>query len=336
MACTEEPKKGDYGFFEKFDYYNKKAESAEMTNKVEISIAPDDSCPEDEEMGCYYFLINDTSPKIQSAHIICEQFKKIYNILLNSQFEKEAGKLENNDYSFMNYWLNDKLRGNNTDLPMCVKEFYKTLKEINDNYFKITTLDDKLYNIKRHDLENMRNLYDLYNIKDKISGAIANENSLEEGSSCLWYTKECYAKYRDAIINCLDGCFDFYNALTDFRNKLKEFSYYTDTSISCKYKELFELPDYETVLKEHKSGSFKRIITLPLLFPLLGMCFMFIFSDTLTPFRQKAFEKIKSTKNMLFGARERSNELLSYTSDNDNIIGDHEEYSIGYYSVGNY
>ncbi|SBT02562.1 PIR Superfamily Protein, partial [Plasmodium ovale curtisi] len=196
MICSEDAKNGDYGFFENINYYMGKAEAAEKTNKVEISIELD-YCPDDEEMGCYYFLINDTSPKIQSAHIICEQFKKIYNLLSNrTEQGKEAGTLQNNDYSFMNYWLNDKLRGNNTDLPMCVKEFYKTLKEINVNYFKITTLDDKLYNIKRHDLENMRNLYDLYNIKDKISGAIANENSLEEGSSCLWYTKECYAKYR--------------------------------------------------------------------------------------------------------------------------------------------
>ncbi|SBT83107.1 PIR protein [Plasmodium ovale] len=319
-----------YGFFEKFDYYNKKAESAEMTNKVEISLEPGE-CPFDEEMGCYYFLINDIFPKIESAHIICEQFKKIYNLLTNrTEQGKEAGTLQNNDYSFMNYWLNDKIRRTNSDLPMCVKNFYQKLKEIDENYFKIITLDNKLYNMNKNDLDNMRKLYDLYNIKEKISAAITEEIEKGEGSSCLWYTKECYAKYRDSIINCHDGCFDFYTALTDFRNKFEEdLSPFTKSSISCKYKELFELPDYETVLKEHKSGSFKRIITLPLLFPLLGMFFMFIFSDT-------AFEKIKSTKNMLLGAQERSSELLSYTSDNDNIVGDHEEYSIRYYSVGNY
>ncbi|SBT02019.1 PIR Superfamily Protein, partial [Plasmodium ovale curtisi] len=120
--------------------------------------------------------------------------------------------------------------------------------------------------------------------------------------------------------------------LAEFKNKYKEeFSYYTNTSNYCKSKELFDLPDYETVIKEYKTGPFKRIITLPVLFPLLGMFFMFIFSDTLTPFRQKAFEKIKSTKNMLLGVRERRNLLLLYTSDNDRSIEDQEEYSISYY-----
>ncbi|SBT03039.1 PIR Superfamily Protein [Plasmodium ovale curtisi] len=337
MACTEEPKNGEYGFFEKFDYYNKKAESAEMTNKVEISIELDDPCPEDEEMGCYYFLINDTSPKIQSAHIICEQFKKIYNILLNSKFEKEAGKLERNDYSFMNYWLNDKLRGKNTDLPMCVKEFYKTLKKINDKYFKITTLDDNLYNITRDDLDNMRNLYNLYNIKDKISEAITEEIEKRKGLSCLWYTKECYAKYKEAIINCSGECSYFYSLIKEFKKKYKEqLSPFAESSFSCKSEELFELPNYGVVLKEHESVHIIRNRTLSVLLPLFGVFLMFKFSDKLTPFRQYILEKINRRKNMLFGEGERDNELLSYTSDDDSSIFNDEEYNISYYNVRNY
>ncbi|SBT83111.1 PIR protein [Plasmodium ovale] len=333
MKCdTKKPNNESYGFFEEFDYYEGIVKSAEKINSVVTNFIlenPEEYDCDEIVKSCYYFLIHNIASTKESPHIICEQFKKIYNLLKYRTRTVDSVKHKNNDYAFMNYWLNDKLSDNNNDLPICVKGFYKELVKIDGEYFNIPTLEEKLYNMEKHDLENMKNLYELYNIKNKISTAISEENDTGKGASCSTYTKECYAKYRDAIINCLDGCFDFYTALMDFRNTLKAFSYYTNTSISCKYKELFELPDYETVLKEHKSGSFRRIITLPLLFPLLGMFFMFIYSDT-------AFEKIKSTKNMLFGARERSNELLSYISDNDNIIGDHEEYSIGYYSVGNY
>ncbi|SBS99299.1 PIR Superfamily Protein [Plasmodium ovale curtisi] len=337
MTCLEDAKNGDYGFFEKINYYREKAEAAEKTNKVEISIELD-YCPDDEEMGCYYFLINDISPKIQSAHIICEQFKKIYNLLSNSKFEKEAGKLENNDYSFMNYWLNDKLRGKNTDLPMCVKEFYKKLKEINENYFKIKTLDEQLYNIERHDLDNMRNLYDLYNIKDKIMEAITEEFNEGKSLSCLGYTKECQKKYKEAIINCHGNCSYFYSLIKEFKSKYKNdlSNFAKNSSFSCKSEELFELPKYGVVLKEHEGVQTIRNGTLSVLLPVFGVFLMFKLSDKFTPFRQYILEKIKKRKSMLFDEEERDNELLLYTSDDDSSIFNDGEYNISYYNVRNY
>ncbi|SBT55778.1 PIR Superfamily Protein [Plasmodium ovale wallikeri] len=335
MACTEETKEGDHGFFENFDYYNKTAESAGKKTNVEINLELDE-CPFDEEMGCYYFLINDISPKIQSAHIICEQFKKIYNLLSNSTIGKKAGELENNDYSFMNYWINDKLRGTNTDLPLCVKDFYKKLKDINENYFKITTLDDKLYNIKRNDLDNMRNLYDLYNIKDKIIAAMTEEMSTGKNASCLEYVKESHKKYKEAIVNCSDDCSHFHNLIKKFKKIYKdELSPLVIHSISCKSEELFELPKYGVVLKEHESVQIIRNRTLSVLLPLFGVFFMFKFSDKLKPFRQYIQEKLKNRKNMLFDEGERDNELFSYTSDDDSTFFNDEEYNISYYNVRN-
>ncbi|SBT74047.1 PIR protein [Plasmodium ovale] len=324
-----------YSFFKIIDFYMNKAESAEGKR---VTSSP--------EHICKSFLSDATFMDISFAESVCVQFKHLYDLLYTSnKIGKTPESLDNTDCSFLNFWLNDKLRGVNNDPTISVKKFYQNLMALKDTNFKSTLLENKLYNIEGRYLENMRKLYDLYNMKNKVSEIIVQSMQEEKSSSCSTYIKECYGKYRDAIINCLDGCFDFYTALTDFRNKYRDdFIYYPESSTSCKSKELFELPDCETVLKEHKSGPFKRIITLPVLFPLLGMFFMFIFSNTvkyntyfnLTPFRQKAFEKIKSTKNMLLGAREKSNELLSYTSYNDNIIGDHEEYSIRYYSVGNY
>ncbi|SBT58005.1 PIR Superfamily Protein [Plasmodium ovale wallikeri] len=312
-----------YGFFKMFDKYASK-ESSSVQSSEGVSYC--DSSSDD-----------DIFTHIGSPKEFCKKFKRLYNILKSSRAGNQDGDIDKNDCAFLNYWLNDKLRGANADTTICVKTFYQKLKSEKETFLKSELLETKLYNIEKHDLENMRRLYDLYNIKSKVSEAIAKEMGNEESISCLTYTKECFGKYRDAIIKCLGDCSHFYSVLADFKRKFEEeLIPFTETSISCKSKKLFHLPDYKTVLKEYKSGPFKRIITLPVLFPLLGMFFTLLFSDTLTPFRQKAFEKIRSTKNMLLGARERSNELLSYTSDNDNIIGDHEEYSIRYYSVGNY
>ncbi|SBT00086.1 PIR Superfamily Protein, partial [Plasmodium ovale curtisi] len=257
-----------YGFFKMFSHY-----AAKEGSSVTLS-----------ETGnyCDSFLNDHIFTHIGSPKEFCEKFKRLYNIIINSsRAGKKDGVFDDNDCSFLNYWLNYNLRGANSDPTICVKTFYQKLRTPKETSFKSDLLETKLYNIEKHDLENMRRLYDLYNIKTKISYTMAEDASQEKSALCLTYTKECFGKYKDAIINCREGCFYFYSVLAEFKNKYKEeFSYYTNTSNYCKSKELFDLPDYETVIKEYKTGPFKRIITLPVLFPLLGMFFMFIFSDT--------------------------------------------------------
>ncbi|SBT57084.1 PIR Superfamily Protein [Plasmodium ovale wallikeri] len=313
----------DYGFFKMFDEYASK-ESSSVQSSEGVSYC--DSSSDD-----------DIFTHIGSPKEFCKKFKRLYNILKSSRAGNQDGDIDKNDCAFLNYWLNDKLRGANADTTICVKTFYQKLKSEEDTFLKSALLETKIYNIEKYDLENMRRLYDLYNIKSNVSEAIAKEMGNEESISCLTYTKECFGKYRDAIIKCLGDCSHFYSVLTEFKRKFEEeLSSYTEKSIQCKYKELFELPDYGVVIKEHESVKIMRNTTISVLFPVFGVFFMLIFSDKLIPISQQILEKIKRTKNMLFGAGEKSNELLSYTSDNDNIFGDYEEYSIRYYSVGNY
>ncbi|SBT57100.1 PIR Superfamily Protein [Plasmodium ovale wallikeri] len=312
-----------YGFFEMFDQYATKERSTVRSSET--------------GSYCDSFLSDHIFTHIGSPKEFCKKFNHLYKIIINSsRAEKKAGEFDDNDCAFLNYWLNDKLRGANSDPTICVKTFYQKLKTPKETSFNSDLLETKLYNIEKHDLENMRRLYDLYNIKTKVSDTMAEGISQEESALCLTYTKECFGKYKDAIINCLDGCSHFYSLLTQFKRKFEEESIpFTVTSISCKSKKLFVLPHYRTVLKEHESIKIIRNITFSVLFPLFGALFMFIFSDTLIPIGQQVLEKIKGIKHELFGSEERSDELLSYTSDN-NIFGDHEEYSIRYYSVGNY
>ncbi|SBS95386.1 PIR Superfamily Protein [Plasmodium ovale curtisi] len=313
-----------YGFFKMFSHY-----AAKEGSSVTLS-----------ETGnyCDSFLNDHIFTHIGSPKEFCEKFKRLYNIIINSsRAGKKDGVFDDNDCSFLNYWLNYNLRGANSDPTICVKTFYQKLRTPKETSFKSDLLETKLYNIEKHDLENMRRLYDLYNIKTKISYTMAEDASQEESALCLTYTKECFGKYKDAIINCRNGCSHFYSVLTEFKKKFEEeLSPFTKTSSSCKYKELFELPDYGVVIKEHESVKIIRNTTISVLFPVFGVFFMLIFSDKLMPISQHVLEKIKRAKNILFGVRERNNELLSYTSDNDNIFGDHEVYSIRYYSVEDY
>lgn len=39
----------------------------------------------------------------------------------------------------MNYWINDKLRDNNNNNLICVKEFYQKFIKMDGEYFKIIT-----------------------------------------------------------------------------------------------------------------------------------------------------------------------------------------------------
>ncbi|SBT53606.1 PIR Superfamily Protein [Plasmodium ovale wallikeri] len=313
---------GNYSFFSNFSYYE------DMENSL-LSVGIS------EKSSCDSFLKDSFFIHIPFPDVFCEQFKKLYNILLNRTVNnKEPDTLENIDCAFLNYWLNNKLRGINIDTSICVNDFYNKIKAKNADIFKNTLLEKKLYNIEKHDLEKMRTLYDLYNIKSQINTALSEDSPMEKRASCSGYTYECYKKYINAIIKCKDGCSYFYSLLTEFKNKyIAESTPFVNSSSSCNYKELFELPDYKFVLKQNNSGQFKRILTLPVLFPLLGVFFTFIFSDTITPFRQMLLEKIKRTKNMLFDVVESDEELLSYTSNNDNISEDQLVYNVSYYSV---
>ncbi|SBT01479.1 PIR Superfamily Protein [Plasmodium ovale curtisi] len=185
--------------------------------------------------------------------------------------------------------------------------------EVSLNILVDDDIPHKLYDVTKHNFENIIKLYELYNIKKKIAGILGGDTEIMRSRSCTMYTNECYRKYREVIINCRYDCTDLYSALNEFKKKFKEeIAKFVNYSSSCNSSELLELPNYEYVLKEHKSGPFKKIITPSVLFPMFG---------------------IQRTKNMFFGVGESDKALSLYASDNGNIIGNQEEYAIIYYSA---
>ncbi|SBT00215.1 PIR Superfamily Protein [Plasmodium ovale curtisi] len=321
--CPKWSNNSMYAFFDNIDDYDSILENAETITAVkdvsieEISFEEylifDDEylCPGVKSLSCETLLNNDISSQYRSPHIICEQFKFMYHSVITVKERSHKKEVKENDYLFLNYWLNDKLSTNSLKSSFSVKDFYKQLQKINKTYFSNKSLEEKLNNIESYHLENMKILLDLYKIKNEIYRKITDPVFTNKVESCLPYKRKCNIKYRDGIINCRDGCDDFHNAL-------KQFKY------------------HDSVIKEYSKEKLKSITTVSFLVPVFGLFFMLISSNMFLPIQNFLLEKIKNTKNKLFTVEERENELLSYTSYNNNRINDEEDYNIGYYSVRNF
>ncbi|SBS95919.1 PIR Superfamily Protein, partial [Plasmodium ovale curtisi] len=161
-----------YSFFSNFSYYERKEDNI---LRVEVN----------EKSCCDSFLKDSIFIHIPFPDKFCEQFKKLHNLLLNSMVNnKKSDTLENSDCAFLNYWLNNKLRGVNIDTSISVNEFYNKIKAKNADIFKNISLKKKLYNIEKHELEKMRTLYDLYNIKSQIDTALSEDSPIEKRVTC--------------------------------------------------------------------------------------------------------------------------------------------------------
>ncbi|SBT00106.1 PIR Superfamily Protein [Plasmodium ovale curtisi] len=329
MPCSEEPVKGDNKDFISFDQYKGIAEGI-----GEKSIDPDIIS------SCNFLLNDNVYPQIPLSHKICEQFKYLYDTLndLSKSSDRKSRSLNESDCSFLNYWLNNKLRIYNNDPQICIKDFYQKLKNEDNTFFNSTlSLDGHLHNIHEDHFENMKILYNLYYIKYKLHNILIDEGSSTRSVLCRQYREECNKKYIDGIINCRNDGSYFYKAIKEFKEKYENnVRLYIGNVDNCQTKEFFELPDVDYVLSEYKYArkeQLKGITTLPILAPIFGVFLMLTCSDRFTPFRQFLYKKIKRIKNMLMNADDRQNELLSDSFYNEKSISYNGEYGIGYFSV---
>ncbi|SBT84849.1 PIR protein [Plasmodium ovale] len=227
--CPKWSNNSMFAFFDNIDDYESILENAETITAVkEVSIDDvifeeyliiDDEylCPDVKSLSCETLLNDDISSQYRSPHIICEQFKFMYHSLITMKDRSDVKEVKENDYLFLNYWLNDKLSTNSLKSSFSVKGFYIQLQEINKIYFSNKSLGEKLNNIESYHLENMKILLDLYKIKNKIYSIISEGELPNKNSSWLEHKNECNKKYKEGIIKCRDGCDDFYNALKLFK-----------------------------------------------------------------------------------------------------------------------
>ncbi|SBS95000.1 PIR Superfamily Protein [Plasmodium ovale curtisi] len=336
MDCDTLTIADSYGFFKNVNYYKNLLENLKI-----LSIS------ENITKGCSSLLDDSILSQIPSTEEICKEFKYLYNKLSNRiKNGVNTAYLDSNDYAFMNYWLNGALKGSNIEISLYISQLYDKLKS-DKEFFTKEFSPSRFSNIGYHYLQNVEKLIELYNCKDEISGIFSElDSGLGDRTSCLNYTRKCNDKYRMAIINCVDGCQDFYKALELFQCKYnKEIIDLAISSYSYKYTEMVKLQDKKSVLKDHETKKFTRNITISILVPILGLLFMIFFSDMvkgtyytnvyiLTPFRQFLLEKIMKMRNIWQSNSEPKN-LLTHSFDGEYINSDNGEYSIGYFSTRN-
>ncbi|SBT83637.1 PIR protein [Plasmodium ovale] len=321
-----------YEFIKDFENYGQILENLEMETFGDAKYKICNSLPND---GIF--------SKIRSSEKICKQFIFLYSRLNKKKRGSQSNtpSLKEEDCFFLNYWLNDKLRGYNIDTSICIKEFYEKLKPLNSKIFNSSLLlEEKLHNIDHDHFENMKIIYDLYIMKHKLYIALTEEqNSHIQNKLCSQYTKECYRTYLYGIFNCRNDESHFYRAINDFKSEYEShISPFIHSRANCQSEGFFPLPHYEDVLSEYralKKEQIKNILTLPILIPMLGVFFSLTSSKMIIPFGKHLYEKIKRIKNMLTIGNERKNELLLNFSQNENGILDNGEYNISYYYVGN-
>ncbi|SBT55795.1 PIR Superfamily Protein [Plasmodium ovale wallikeri] len=289
MECNSLPISDTYRFFKLFDTYKSLANKAKgVSSKKKVND------------GCNSFPSDSIFTKVPSSDKICKEFIHIYNKLSNTfRDNKKTASLDDNDYSFMNYWINDALSGSSVDSSIYITKLYEKLKSVENEFFKVPLQVEKFNNMKFHDLENIKILIDLYNYKDEISNIIANFQSKGEYESGLYNTITYNEKYNEAIINCADCSSYFYNALELYK---------------CIYNK--EIIDHVNILLSNKLNNFDYLQDY----------------KYLTPFRQLLLGEIKKIRDT--GIYEYgSKKLLSRSSDSENRNLNYGEYNIGYFSV---
>ncbi|SBT73988.1 PIR protein [Plasmodium ovale] len=320
MPCEEGADK--YKFCISSNYYNVLLKYAEA-NKSNV----------DKEKICDKISTSMGFSNNIDVREICKEFKALYK-----SFSIYSGKttlandiFSNYDCTFLNYWLNDKLRENVSDNSNYVKKFYEKIKEQDGNFFSNDkNLEKYLHVIDPNILENMKLLYELYDNAVKVINIIKDPTyKYEENKSCSDYIKECDEKYKEAMDNCLNSNADYYNALKLFKYSYKFLtSSSTNTSNICEYSKFCFFPEYDPVLEKQRN-TIKVSSTLFVLSLVLPLIYKY---TPCGPFLRK---KINMVKDKWMNPDKNGDELLPLSTDIEENISDNENYNIAYYSETN-
>ncbi|GAB69525.1 hypothetical protein PCYB_002740, partial [Plasmodium cynomolgi strain B] len=203
----------------------------------------------EKETNCKSLSTNLTFNNHSSGENICKEFKFLYKSF--STYAVQGTKLEDiyssSNCSFLNFWLNDKLKNSVVNRnEINVKDFYNKIKNNNPDYFsKSNDLENYMKNIDPEIIENMKLLYDLYYKKDIIQNILLNP--VEEdpiNAQCSAYTKKCYEKYNAAINMCYGINDEYYKALGNFQKGYNSIIVYGEDKYNCRGNTTYLLPEY--------------------------------------------------------------------------------------------
>ncbi|SBS91119.1 PIR protein [Plasmodium ovale] len=309
-----------YGFCSNSPYYQMviEKEKKEVVQKIEDT--------------CETFSSNVCSFENSSDKDICENFFYMYKYL-HEYYDTQVSQstLTNEDFDFLNYWLNVKLKGENSNALICIDKFNKKIKDEIENIISgIKKLEKDLHVIDPSNLENMEILYELYNTKQKIIDIMFDmDNKEDKKVLCKNYTEICYNKYVEGMNKCLYGYDDFYKVLKLFERDYKYLiEDVIDESGKCKSNDLFQLPEKDPVIESKE----RRIMTIKILSTPLILLFVIPLLYKYTPFGPFLRTKINMLRSRWMNLDNNRDELLLSSTDIEDNISDQGEYNISYYS----
>ncbi|SBT84118.1 PIR protein [Plasmodium ovale] len=302
---------------------------------------------------CNSFSSNICSFENLSDKDICEKFFYMYKYL-HEYYNKQDSKstLTNEDFDFLNYWLNVKLKDGNSNASICIDAFNRKIKDVDENFISvIKKLEKDLHVIDASNLENMELLFELYNNERIILNMMRGQDYPEEKKTNKEKATEVKAtEVKATEEKAIEDNAIEENAIDEKENeKQKSCSDYTE-DCSTKYKKamdkcLNDNDDFYKALKDFKISynyaveqetqdlrncKSSQYFHLPNYDPVLEKQRNIMAGKILS-----APAKTKMIKNRWINPDKDENELLLLSTDNEDNICENGEYNIGYYSGTN-
>ncbi|SBT55760.1 PIR Superfamily Protein [Plasmodium ovale wallikeri] len=306
-----------YSFFVSFENYNE----YEQEMNVRYSKNKDNTT-------CEEFAWNTKIFGDENANDICIKFKILRKVILFKKKGRNSGILDNKDYSYLNYWLNNMSKNATGNNNLTVKQFQDTMGSVEGDFVGVA-LDKKLYDLPRDHYNNMILLKELYIEYVKI---FEHSDKIVEGNTaCIGYFKKYIDTYKKCIIKCPDDTSSFCKALKGIKAEYEKIYLGKDgISEKCPDKKLTILPTFKDVSTGDNITFAGSIVG-----PSFGMLLTLLFLYKFTPFGQWIHTKLGRNKGEYNNLYEENSQSFLNTSDNEDINFDENAYSISYDSLVN-
>ncbi|SBT54436.1 PIR Superfamily Protein [Plasmodium ovale wallikeri] len=307
-----------YSFFNDIDTYKKYDYYIETKYKED----------EHNQNTCNTFLPEVTISNIESANDVCAKFKNLYKFIIHRNSQAKPSSLNDNDYTYLNYWINSKLRNSTPSHKYTVKKFYERIS-LHEEDFVTGIFEKKLYDLDNGDFNNMILLSDLH---DKHGKIFQFTTKIEDQIiPCIEHFQEFISTYKTGIIQCPSDNTSFCKALKHFKDEYEKiFLGKHSMTEYCIDRDRLELPTYEDVSKNKQITMVGTVLG-----PSFGALFTLLYLYKFTPFGQWILAKMGTKKGAHSNIYEEHEQSFLNSSDNEDINSDYNQYGISYDSLVN-
>ncbi|SBS89311.1 PIR protein [Plasmodium ovale] len=305
-----------YSFFKDFTEYKKYEQG------IKVILEGGHNVPQ-----CDYFSSDSRNIGTESVKNICIKFMILYNII-DKQRGVQKKTVDNKDFAYLNYWLNNLSKNTTSTNKITIEEFQRKVGGV-EGVFATVLLDDKLYDMNDEEFNNTNLLNKLLTIYSDI---FQYSHTIVKGNiSCIKYFQECINAYKKCIIKCPVDDTSFCKALKNFKEAYN-YNFLGEIGVSkdCHDVELLKLPTYEDV-----SGNKQITIVGTILGPSFATLFSSIFLYKFTPLGQWIRAKMGTRNGTHSNLYKDSDQLLLNILDKEHIKSEYNEFSISYDSIVN-